>query len=521
MKRLWFALLLCLGLAAMSALAASEIHEAAAAGDVEKVRALLTANPALANVRSLGTTPLHEAARHGHTQVAELLLSNGAQVNALDSSAITPLKLALGYQRKETAELLRQHGGLEKVEKPPAAKAVAPPAVPPRTNFVQTPPYVPAPVSPVLPEVRQPERVAPIAPAPATNRLPTVEPRLNPVVFPIHDAAEVGDAEQVKALLREWPELIEAQDEKGLTPLHVAAANARTNVALVLLSRRANAQAKTKAGYTPLHYAARHGNPAGVALLLSYGAQVNATTTLDSTPLWFAAQGGHVEVARLLLDRGADVNAGDKPTRSTPLHLAALNGSPPMVELLLARGANVNAQDAQGDTPLGLASAKGREAIVAALRSRGGQNPRQRPLSPMEESLVNYYRGIDQAFRTGSASEKKKTSLAMLPSKADVEKMFPRHAAQAWKVVEQLNREIKAAADKGFIDASKEPPIVKLQPAPPSPYIQQCQAKGWLAADLTVHTLLVGKQGRIVADAYCFVNGHWVSLPPLDRIVQE
>ena len=36
------------------------------------------------------------------------------------------------------------------------------------------------------------------------------------MAFPIHEAAEVGDLEQVKALLKTWPELLEALRDSGV-----------------------------------------------------------------------------------------------------------------------------------------------------------------------------------------------------------------------------------------------------------------------------------------------------------------
>jgi len=55
-----------------------EIHEAAAAGDLEKVKALLKADPDLiSNKDTYGLTPLPCAALKGHKDVAELLRQHG------------------------------------------------------------------------------------------------------------------------------------------------------------------------------------------------------------------------------------------------------------------------------------------------------------------------------------------------------------------------------------------------------------------------------------------------------------
>src|ERR1043166_7769290 len=95
---------------AASALA-GELQDAAARGEIDKVRSLIQANPASINAREGGTTALHEATRAGHLEIVKLLVANGANVNATDFSGLTPLKLALGRRNTEIAELLRQQIG--------------------------------------------------------------------------------------------------------------------------------------------------------------------------------------------------------------------------------------------------------------------------------------------------------------------------------------------------------------------------------------------------------------------------
>ena len=65
-----------------------EIHDAAKAGDLEKVKALLKVSPDLVNSRDdkYSRTPLHLAALRGNKDIAELLLANKADVNAKDTN---------------------------------------------------------------------------------------------------------------------------------------------------------------------------------------------------------------------------------------------------------------------------------------------------------------------------------------------------------------------------------------------------------------------------------------------------
>jgi ankyrin repeat protein len=84
-----------------------EMHDAAKSGDVEKVKALLKKNPALASSKdTTGTTPLHLAAGYGHKEVAELLLAHKARVNAKANEGDTPLHLAAFHGHTDVAELL-------------------------------------------------------------------------------------------------------------------------------------------------------------------------------------------------------------------------------------------------------------------------------------------------------------------------------------------------------------------------------------------------------------------------------
>jgi ankyrin repeat protein len=111
-KRIGPALIMALALLAWSGIARSgEIHDAAQAGDVAKVKSLLAGNPDLVNAKDEdGATPLHLAMSK---DVAELLLANKADVNAKDNIGYTPLHVAVVKNYKEVAELLRQHGGVE------------------------------------------------------------------------------------------------------------------------------------------------------------------------------------------------------------------------------------------------------------------------------------------------------------------------------------------------------------------------------------------------------------------------
>jgi len=88
-----------------------EISDAAADGDLGKVKALLKPNPDLVFSKDYnGMTPLHYAATEGHKDVVELLLASKSDVNAKNKLGATPLFLAAVKGHKDVVELLLVKG---------------------------------------------------------------------------------------------------------------------------------------------------------------------------------------------------------------------------------------------------------------------------------------------------------------------------------------------------------------------------------------------------------------------------
>src|SRR3954453_20785922 len=95
---------------------------------------------------------------------------------------------------------------------------------------------------------------------------------------PIADAAQQGDRDAVKTLLRQAADVNAAQGD-GMTALHWAAMKNDADLAQTLLYAGANIRATTRIGsYTPLLLAAKSGNAAVMAPLVANGADVNAPT---------------------------------------------------------------------------------------------------------------------------------------------------------------------------------------------------------------------------------------------------
>ena len=110
-------------------------------------------------------------------------------------------------------------------------------------------------------------------------------------------------------------------DRNGVTPLHWAANGGHTETAALLLSNRADTNAKDNNGVTPLHAAAGKGRKEMVALLLANKADVNARDVNGVTPLLAAASNGQKETAQVLCaasraNAGLSISSARRP--STP-----------------------------------------------------------------------------------------------------------------------------------------------------------------------------------------------------------
>ena len=211
-------------------------------------------------------------------------------------------------------------------------------------------------------------------------------------------AVRRGDAETVVRLLDQDPGLVNAQSERGETPVLLAVYHRRPALVDVLVSRGASldvfeAAARGDAarvrecldrvperigqrsgdGWTALHLAAHFDRDEAVALLLARGADANArsTNSMTNTALHAALAGtARLALVERLLARGADVNAV-QGGGYTPLHEAAIKGNVDAVALLLRSGADVRAATDDGRSALALAQEHGHDDVARLLLDAG------------------------------------------------------------------------------------------------------------------------------------------------------
>jgi ankyrin repeat protein len=157
---------------------------------------------------------------------------------------------------------------------------------------------------------------------------------------PLHIAAAAGDADTLRRLLPDQPDIDNRTILSGFTPLHIAAATTasdshdRQQIIHLLYKAGADLEARTyDKAYTPLHLAAFCNRLAGVAALLECGADLAAQDATGATALHIAARHGYQELAGMLVEAGADPHRVDRQG-ATPLTLARDNGHAAIVQTL-------------------------------------------------------------------------------------------------------------------------------------------------------------------------------------------
>ncbi|XP_069684095.1 transient receptor potential channel pyrexia-like [Periplaneta americana] len=173
---------------------------------------------------------------------------------------------------------------------------------------------------------------------------------------PLHQAVKSGNPACVRQLIEAGAK-VNAEDEKGVTPLLLAGAgvgpdnriitNKYEEIVEMLVKAGANVNLKNEdTGMTAVCHAVAARSIKAIKCLLDAGAKIDAMENEGSTTvLHVAAQTGCVTIVELLLERGARclVNVGDK-FGCTPLHKAAYVGARDCLRTLLKHGGDLSAE---------------------------------------------------------------------------------------------------------------------------------------------------------------------------------
>jgi len=345
----------------------SDLHAAAALGDVEGARGLVSRGDDVDARATFGHTPLHIAALTAHKAMVTFLLQQGASVETRDDVGMRPLDIA-SARGDDTivSELLRKGASIS---------------------------------------ARGPRGWSALSYAVWWQRTSTVSLlRAKGAKLDIFTASGLGIDKYVLEVVKEEAGLARAIDGYGRTPLHWAARADCASVARILISNGADVNRTDQMGMSPLGTAIGkdyvHWDVVEVLLevrpriripkalgarllvcsisyerskllkeLLERHVDPNEPDCTGVTPLWTAITRCDIPVVSLLLRNGAraDSRIGSCPV----IHLAVVQPGLGMLSLLVERGADVNAADGNGITPLHLGVLKGRQDVVEFLLSHG------------------------------------------------------------------------------------------------------------------------------------------------------
>ncbi|KAL1500744.1 hypothetical protein ABEB36_006189 [Hypothenemus hampei] len=183
-------------------------------------------------------------------------------------------------------------------------------------------------------------------------------------------AAHVADILTMAA-----PDLAESRDEDGFTPLHLAVITGNTQLITFLLANGADVHATDNEKHTMVHWATVCGTIVALRAVLAAGAPVSTPDIHGGYPLHYAAQmcGGDKDpeigmqvLHTLLTQKDVDVTVEDGDKRQ-PLLWAASAGSAKAILALIRAGAKVESSDRDGLTALHCAASRGHTDCLDTL----------------------------------------------------------------------------------------------------------------------------------------------------------
>lgn len=145
--------------------------------------------------------------------------------------------------------------------------------------------------------------------------------------------------------------IINAQDSRGMTPLHLAVKRGYEDVCVNLLHRGADITKRDAMGWTPLFWAVMEGHTDLVHLLIRRGSSITELDDSGATLLHFAAMEGHTDLVRYLLEQGADVHTQDS-FGATAMSRACMQGHEEAALVLMEAGADFTMPDGQREENL-------------------------------------------------------------------------------------------------------------------------------------------------------------------------
>jgi len=403
------------------------LYVAAKWGGHVDVSRLLIANKADVNAPDNdGKTPLCRAAAGGYTNLIVLLLENGADVNAGDKFRNCPLSTAIMNNRYGVVPLLLSHGAN------PIVKDLNGDSMLDRAALQGSPALAEL----LLPYFKDTNSTTYLSKAFSAAfhyghmdvAIPISVSALRFESNSVFEAAFNGNADETLTYISSQPDLLNAKDFLGLTPLHRAGQAGQSAIVEMLLSKGVAVDSTDQEGNTPLHWALFTEQSNIVEMLIQNRASLNAKGAGEKSALHLAVQQGFLPLSEMLLKAGANPNIATK-YGDTPLCIAVAAGDVEAVKLLLAYQADFNVNRygdslfhiwAKGSANLGVADLLLANGCDVNAKGREGTRPlhalleRSRFQADQKVQLEAVQWLLDHKVEVNAKNDKGQTALSLL-----------------------------------------------------------------------------------------------------------
>ncbi|XP_075290077.1 ankyrin repeat domain-containing protein 27 isoform X4 [Opisthocomus hoazin] len=200
-----------------------------------------------------------------------------------------------------------------------------------------------------------------------------------------------------------------SRDDRGYTPLHIAAICGQTSLVDLLVAKGATVNATDYHGSTPLHLACQKGYQNVTLLLLHYKASTDVQDNNGNTPLHLACTYGHEDCVKALVYydvHSCRLDIGNEKG-DTPLHIAARWGYQGIIEVLLQNGANPEIQNRMKETSLQCALNSKILSLMELnyLTFERGQSASESPLRSPQHSVETFSRGSSVSSLSSASTD--------------------------------------------------------------------------------------------------------------------